>query len=147
MNNHTFQALFSRDIQQLKEELNLFKDEANMWKALPGVTNTAGNLSLHLIGNLNHFIGATLGNTGYVRVRELEFSSTGIARETLLADIDKTLEMVNKVLGSITEAQLAADFPFEIFGKNSTEYYLFHFFGHISYHLGQINYLRRILEA
>lgn len=142
-----FAELFARDIQVLKNELNSFKDEANIWKTLPGVTNPAGNLALHLIGNLNHFIGATLGNTGYIRQRDLEFSTKGTARDVLTADIDKTADMVSKVLSGLTTEMLAAPFPFEMFGKRDTAFYLMHFYGHLTYHNGQINYLRRMLEA
>lgn len=143
---NAFAELFERDITKLKEELNSFKDEANIWNTLPGVTNTAGNLSLHLIGNLNHFISATLGHTGYVRQRDLEFSTKGTPRATLVAELDAALIIVKQVLDSLSQEQLQQPFPFEIFGKRETEFYLLHFYGHLAYHLGQVNYLRRMLE-
>lgn len=143
---NAFAELFERDITKLKEELSSFKDEANIWNTLPGVTNTAGNLALHLIGNLNHFIGATLGNTGYVRQRDLEFSTKGTPRAALVAELDAVLVIVKQVLGSLTEEQLQQPFPFEMFGKRDTAFYLLHFYGHLAYHLGQVNYLRRMLE-
>lgn len=142
-----FAELFERDILKLKDELNAFETELNIWAVPPGISNSAGNLTLHLIGNLNHFVGATLGNTGYVRTRELEFSTKNVSRTQLLADIDQTIVVVKNTLSAITQEQLAAQFPFEIFGQHSTAFYLTHFYGHIAYHLGQINYLRRILEA
>ncbi len=142
-----FAELFNRELQTLKKEISSFTDEANIWKALPGVTNTAGNLALHLMGNLNHFIGATLGETGYKRDRDSEFSTKNVSRETLLIDIERTAVMVDKVLTSISPDKLQAPFPFEMFGKRDTAYYLLHFYGHLTYHNGQINYLRRILEA
>ena len=145
--NNFLSEIFERDLLKLKEELTNFKDEANIWKTTDGVSNSAGNLALHLMGNLHHFIGAMLGNTGYVRKRDEEFSQKNISREEMLANIDKVIAMVPRVLNSLTTAQLQQDFPFEVFGKRQTEFYLMHFYGHLSYHLGQINYLRRILEA
>lgn len=139
-------SLFQRDLLKLKEELNAFKDEANIWKTTPGITNSAGNLTLHLLGNINHFIGTTLGNTGYIRQRDLEFSTKNTARAELISGIDNAIELINTVLGTLTEQQLNANYPLEVFGKQSTSYYLVHFFGHINYHLGQVNYLRRFLE-
>jgi len=142
-----FTELIERDLLKLREELAAFRDEKHLWATLPGVTNSAGNLSLHLIGNLNHFIGATLGHSGYVRQRDLEFSSRDIAREHMLAEIDKLRDVVGRVLGGMTPEKLETQYPFEIFGQRSTGFYLTHFYGHLTYHLGQINYLRRILEG
>ena len=142
-----FAEIFERDILKLKYELNAFETELNIWAVPPGISNSAGNLALHLMGNLNHFIGATLGNTGYVRTRDLEFSTKNVSRAQLLADIDQTIVVVKRTLSSLTAAQLEQQFPFELFGQHSTAFYLTHFYGHIAYHLGQINYLRRILEA
>ena len=82
---------FERDMLKLKEEISLYKDETNLWKVENTISNSAGNLCLHLIGNLKHFIGATLGNTGYVRQRELEFSSKNIPRSELHSEIDKLI--------------------------------------------------------
>jgi hypothetical protein len=142
-----FAEIFERDILKLKDELNAFETELNIWAVPPGISNSAGNLALHLMGNLNHFIGASLGNTGYVRTRDLEFSTKNVSRAQLLADIDQTIIVVKHTLSSLTTAQLEQQFPFELFGQHSTAFYLTHFYGHIAYHLGQINYLRRILEA
>lgn len=142
-----FAGLFERDILKLKDELSAFDNELNIWAIPPGISNCAGNLTLHLIGNLNHFIGATLGNSGYVRTRDLEFSTKGVSRAQLLADLDKTIVEVRDTLSTLTPEQLEQPFPFELFGQHNTAFYLTHFYGHIAYHLGQINYLRRILEG
>ena len=91
-------ALFTRDLNKLKEELNSYHRESNIWILAPGISNSAGNLTLHLIGNLNHFVGAILGRTGYVRYRELEFSQKNIARTILIGDLDNTITMLTTVL-------------------------------------------------
>jgi hypothetical protein len=139
--------LFERELLKLRDELNSFKNEENIWKALPGITNSAGTLTLHLLGNLNSTIGTQLGGTGYVRNREHEFIATGIPREKLVADIESLIPTIKNTLPGLTDEQLAATYPLEFYGPNSTIFYLVHFYGHFNYHLGQINYLRRILEA
>jgi hypothetical protein len=139
--------LFERDLLKLRDELNNFKNEENIWKTADGITNSAGTLTLHLLGNLNFAIGTQLGGTGYVRNREHEFSATGIPREKLASDIEALIPVIKNTLPSVTDEQLAATYPLEFYGPNSTAFYLAHFYGHFNYHLGQINYLRRILEA
>ena len=146
MNNHLTE-LFERDLLKLRDELNNFKNEENLWRKADGITNTAGNLALHLIGNLNYHIGTQLGNTGYVRNREQEFNLTGVGREKMLTDIEDLIEVVKSTIPALTALQLEAKYPLEFYGPKRTEFYLLHFYGHLNYHLGQINYLRRILEA
>ena len=69
----TLSSFFRKDLSKLIGEIDLYKNETDLWKIKDGISNSGGNLTLHLIGNLNHFIGATLGNTGYVRERDKEF--------------------------------------------------------------------------
>ncbi len=139
--------LFERDLLKLRDELNSFKNEDNIWTAAEGITNTAGTLTLHLLGNLNFCIGTQLGKTGYVRNREHEFSATGVPREKLVADIEALIPIIKNTLPNLTDEQLAATYPLEFYRPKSTAFYLAHFYGHFNYHLGQINYLRRILET
>ncbi|WP_295677219.1 DUF1572 family protein [uncultured Mucilaginibacter sp.] len=142
-----FAELFERELLKLKDELNKFKDENNIWQATDGITNTAGTLTLHLLGNLNFTIGTQLGGTGYVRNREQEFSLTGVSREKLVADIEKTIEVIRFSFETVNQAKLDETYTLEMIGQHSTGWYLTFFYGHFTYHLGQINYLRRILEA
>jgi hypothetical protein len=139
--------LYERELLKLKDEINNFKDEENIWRNADGVINPAGTLVLHLLGNLNFTIGAIIGGTGYVRHREQEFSLTGVSREKLVADIESTIEVVKSSLAGISQSKLEETYPLEMAGKKSTAFYLTFFYGHFNYHLGQINYLRRILEA
>jgi uncharacterized damage-inducible protein DinB len=139
--------LFERDLQKLKAEINLYKDEDNLWLVKEGISNSAGNLCLHLLGNLNHFIGATLGNTGYVRHREDEFSLKNILRQDIVMNIENCMLIVKGTLLKLTEDDLEKEFPLEKHGTIvSTKEMLLHLFGHLSYHLGQINYHRRLLD-
>ena len=139
-------TLFTRDLNKLKDELNSYTTEANIWKIEPGISNSPGNLTLHLIGNLNHFVGAILGKTGYVRYRDLEFSKKDIPRATLIADLDATIAMLAKVLGSLSNEELDHEHEFIKGKQDSAGQFLIHLFGHLSYHLGQINYHRRLLD-
>jgi hypothetical protein len=145
--DNVFAALFELQLTKLKEEINGFKDEGDLWKKVDGTNNTAGILTSHLIGSLNFSVGATIAKNGYVRNREAEFSETGIPREKLIAGIDSLIEVIKSTLGNISDEKLEEKYPNEMHGPKSTRYYLTYFFGHLNYHLGQINYLRRILEA
>lgn len=138
--------LYDRDLSKLKEEIALYGDEANLWKTDGEITNSAGNLTLHLIGNLRHFFGAVLGETGYVRDRDKEFSDGGVSRADLLAGVDQAAADVKATLAKLTADDLAKEYPIEVFGHQmTTEFFLVHLATHLNYHLGQINYHRRIL--
>jgi hypothetical protein len=140
-------SIFSRDLDRLAAEITAYKQEQNLWLTVPGISNAAGNLCLHLIGNLNHFIGAEFGKTGYVRDRPKEFSDTDVPRVLLLADIEKTKAVVEHSLSAIGDEDLKRMLPF-MKGESevSAEFLLLHLSTHLSYHLGQINYHRRILD-
>lgn len=140
--------LFERDIQRLYNEIQSYTSEQSLW-VLPPMTihNSAGNLALHLCGNLNHFIGATLGNTGYVRDRDSEFSTKNVPKAELLSAIENTKSVVITALEGLNDEQLNEDYPFEPLGyRMTTTYFLIHLNGHLNYHLGQINYHRRLLK-
>lgn len=138
--------LFARDLAKLKNEIELYSNEKDLWKTSGEITNSAGNLTLHLIGNLKHFIGATLGNSGYVRHRDLEFSDSGVPRQSLITGIDETAAVVASTLSGLSEADLGKTYPIEVFGEPlTTEFFLVHLAGHLNWHLGQINYHRRLL--
>ena len=145
--NVTLQRLFSRDLQKLKEEISLYQNEENIWLIDHHISNSAGNLCLHLVGNLNTYIGAPFANTGYIRDRPYEFSAKGVPRTALLSMVENTIRVVDEALDNITSDQLQQKFPILIFNEqDSTEYILIHLSTHLGYHLGQINYHRRLLD-
>ena len=147
MIKETLRSLFKRDLTKLKEEIELYHTDSAIWAVEGGIANSAGNLCLHLIGNLNTFIGAVLGNTGYIRQRELEFSLKDIPRHELINKIENTIDMIDEVLINLKEEQFDAEYPIIVFeSKMSTEYFLIHLATHLSYHLGQVNYHRRLLD-
>jgi uncharacterized damage-inducible protein DinB len=148
MLSQTFIAIFDRDLNKLKEEINAYADESRLWHTEKGISNSAGNLSLHLVGNLNHFIGATLGNTGYVRTRDVEFADKNVPRTKVVADIDNTIVMIRTVLGKMSDEDFEKTYAQKLsIGEVTTSYFIIHLISHLSYHLGQINYHRRLLDA
>lgn len=142
----SIKSLFTRDLNQLKKEIESYQNEEAIWKIDKDILNSAGNLSLHLVGNINHFMGAILGNSGYVRNRELEFSLKNIPKTELILQIENTIELVHSSLDQLSEEDLKKEYPIQALGyPMTTEYFLIHLFGHLNYHLGQINYHRRLL--
>ncbi|MES2804576.1 MAG: DUF1572 family protein [Bacteroidota bacterium] len=144
----TLKTLFNRDLNQLKTEIESYQNESDIWKTQKGIANSAGNLCLHLVGNLNTYIGAEFGKTGYIRNRPLEFSLKDIPRAELLSKIEETIVVVDNALNTISEEELKKEYPLLVFeNKTSTEFMLVHLTTHLAYHLGQINYHRRLLET
>ena len=142
----TLQILFKRDLLKLKTEIESYQSEENIWKISQHISNSAGNLCLHLIGNLNHFIGAITGKTGYIRNRESEFSLKDVPRTQLTEMIDNTILVIENTLNNLDEDDLKRISTCCFQDKMSTEFFFTHLTAHLSYHLGQINYHRRLLE-
>lgn len=137
--------LFRRDITRLLQELTSFPDDGTLWRTLPGVSNSAGNLALHLEGNLREFVGRQLGGVDYHRQRDVEFTSTGLSIDDLVTKMTKVKELIPSVVSRLSRSELEATYPEEVLGKRlSTQEFLIHLYGHLNYHLGQIDYLRRI---
>ena len=140
--------IFVRDLNAIVLELQAYTSEPTIWKIDKKITNSTGNLTLHVIGNLNHFIGANLGNTGYVRQRDLEFSQKNVPVSELISKLNNTKGMVEGVLSQLSQDDLQKEYrrnPFEDY--MTTEYFLLHLKSHLAYHLGQINYHRRLLDG
>jgi uncharacterized damage-inducible protein DinB len=142
----TLKTIFRRDLEKLKQEINSYQDESTLWLVEKNIANSAGNLCLHLIGNLNAYIGAEIGKTGYVRHRDLEFFLKNIPQKELLNKIEDTIIVIEKALDTLKNEQLDQEYPLLVFAeKTSTGYFLVHLAAHLNYHLGQINYHRRLL--
>jgi hypothetical protein len=138
-------ALFTRDITRLRQELEAFPDTAALWVTGPGVTNAAGTLALHLEGNLREYIGRQIGGIDFTRDRPAEFSRRGVAKADLLARIDAVLASIPAVIAGLSEPALETAYPEAMLGRTwSTRQFLIHLNGHLNYHLGQIDYLRRL---
>jgi len=142
------QALFQRDLENLKTEITSYKDENKMWAVTGEISNSAGNLCLHVCGNLQHFIGSALGVSGYKRDRDSEFSRKDIPVDEIIRKIDHTMFTVKKTLNELDVNKLDEIYPINVFGKEiTTRFFLAHLITHLNYHLGQINYHRRLLDT
>jgi hypothetical protein len=147
MSKAAFIEFFERDLTALEKEITSYSDEKNLWVVQKGIKNSAGNLCLHLIGNLNHFVGSVLGKTGYVRDRDKEFSTESVSRTEILTGLEKTKHMVTNTLTKLSAEQYNSLYPIEFLGKNvMTDHMLLQLVTHLNYHLGQINYHRRLLD-
>jgi uncharacterized damage-inducible protein DinB len=147
MLKETLKILFRRDLEKLRREIDAYRDEKSLWKIEKEASNSAGNLCLHLVGNLNTYIGAEIGKSGYVRDRDLEFSQKHISRNELLQKIDETIIAVENALETLTDEKFDEEYSLIVFDDPmTTGYFLVHLATHLNYHLGQINYHRRLLD-
>jgi len=141
-------GLFARELRALRREVESYPDDTGPWRVILGTPNAAGTLVLHLAGNLQHFIGAALGGTGYLRDRKREFARRNLTREQLLAEIDATARAVDATLARLSLAQLEIDYPIQVNGRTlRTGDFLLHLLSHLSDHLGQIDYHRRSITG
>lgn len=145
---NSLRKIFRRDLEKLKAEIILYRDENNIWITDKEIANSAGNLCLHLIGNLNTYIGVVLGKNHYVRNRDQEFSLKDVPREELLNKIEESITIIESSLSNFPEEQLREDYPLTVLEeKTTTEFFLIHLATHLNYHLGQVNYHRRFLDG
>jgi hypothetical protein len=143
-----FAAVFERDLATLRREVEAYPDERELWREVPGLPNAAGTLVLHLTGNLQHYIGARLGGSGYLRDRPAEFARRDVPRSMLLQQIEAARSAVGSALAGLTDERLGQDFPEVISGSRFiSRDYLLHLSTHFAYHLGQIDYHRRVVTG
>lgn len=140
--------LIVRELDGCVREVQSFADDRQLWATLPGVTNSAGNLALHLCGNLRHFVGAGLCGTGYVRNREAEFAARQGTRAEIVAELTSTIATMHATLGTLDDDVLDRPMPGAPRGLvTSTRLFLLHLVAHTAFHLGQMGYLRRVLAG
>jgi uncharacterized damage-inducible protein DinB len=141
-------ALLDRDLRTLRREVEAYPDEPSLWRTVPGISNVGGTLVLHLAGNLQHYLGALLGGTPYVRDRAAEFARRDVPRSELVREIEAARQAVKAGISRTTETKLAAEFPEAVGGARvQTGEYLIHLTTHFAYHLGQIDYHRRVVTG
>jgi hypothetical protein len=147
MQTQLLKQLYLFELENLRQEISLYKNETNIWIVDKQITNSGGNLCLHILGNLQHFIGTTLLNTGYVRNREAEFTEKNWSKETLQTKTLEVISLIHLAFEKLTDEDLLSIYPYDFMGTNTTGFYLTRFLSHLSYHLGQINYHRRLLDV
>ena len=140
--------LFIRDLNRLKKEIESYTNDTILWEIEGSIKNSGGNLCLHLIGNLKTYLGNGFADLNYVRQRTFEFAGKNVDREKIYQEIDETIEMIKVGLTTLKPEQLSEKFPIVIWDKETEmEFTLLHLYGHFNYHLGQINYHRRMLDG
>jgi uncharacterized damage-inducible protein DinB len=141
-------AILRRDLGTLRRELDLYTDDADPWREVPGLANSGGTLALHLAGNLRHFVGARLGGSGYVRDRAAEFTERDVPRAKLIAQVDAALHEADAALAALDPRRLMEEFPDPVAGvRLATGDLLLHLMVHLTYHLGQLNAHRRVVSG
>lgn len=148
MSAEHFAGVIVRDLKGVRRELEAYPGESDMWRLAPGIANSAGTLALHLAGNLQHFIGVVFGRTSYRRDRAAEFSRRDVSRAELVAQIEAAIVAVERGLAQVSDAALAAEYPERVAGYAvTTGEWLAHLVAHLGYHLGQIDYHRRLVTG
>lgn len=142
------QMVMTRELKALRREIEAYPSDADLWRLVPGIANPGGNLALHLAGNLQYFVGAVLGGTGYKRYRDAEFGSRDVPRAELVQQIDRAIAAVETGLARVNDGDLGKPFPEPIGGVTpTTGAFLAHLAVHLGYHLGQVDYHRRIITG
>ena len=144
----TIQQLLHRELAGVRRSVEAYPDEESLWVHPKGLPNTGGNLALHIAGNLQHFFGARLGSTGYVRDRESEFTRRDVPKKELLAGLDAASKAIDAGLGSISPDAWLKTYPEQVGGRTmSTELFAIHLLSHLAYHMGQLDYHRRVVTG
>ena len=140
--------LFQRDLTRLSQQVEAFPDDVLLWKTVPGITNPGGNLVLHLEGNLREYIGRQLGHVAYDRNRPDEFSKREVPKVELLNRVEELRKLIPPIIRSLPAEKLAVEYPETVLEKPlTTEAFLIHLYGHLNWHMGQIDSLRRALSG
>ena len=148
MLQHCVIAVLRRELGAVRRTIEVYPDDASVWAERPGLPNVGGTLVLHIAGNLQHFVGAVLGGSGYVRDRDAEFARRGVPRAELLAEVDAAIRAVERGVAAVSDGALAAPYPEKIAGRSvTTGDFLVHLATHLAYHLGQLDYHRRVVTG
>ncbi len=140
--------LFRRDLRCFIREIEAFPDDITLWRTMPGISNSAGNLALHVTGNLRHFVGGVLGGTGHVRNRDQEFAQREGTRAEVVAALESALADVEQGMEALKDDDLTLPYPLAVLGHQPPMgRFLLHVATHLAFHLGQAGYLRRALTG
>ena len=141
-------TVLRRELLAVRRSVEAYPDDASLWAERPGLPNPGGTLVLHVAGNLQHYLGAVLGGSGYRRDRDAEFARRDVSRAALVAEVDAALRAVERALDGLSESELAAPYPEAVAGRTVTiGDYLVHLAAHLAYHLGQLDYHRRVVTG
>lgn len=141
-------GIIGRELTSLRQEIEAYPSDAELWRVVPGISNSGGTLALHLAGNLQYFVGAVLGGTSYIRNRDQEFSARGLSRAQVAAEVSAALAAVQQTFRRLGPADLEVEYPEPVAKvRVDTGDFLIHLASHLAYHLGQVDYHRRIVTG
>ncbi|TVR64648.1 MAG: DinB family protein [Gemmatimonadales bacterium] len=144
MTPDALKRLLTRDLEMVARQVAAYPNDRLLWVELPGRPNPGGTLAVHVAGNLEHYVGAVLGRTGYVRDRERELAVRGLTRGEVGDEVAGALDTVARVLGSLEAGDLDRPYPELQRGRRlRTGDFLLHLAMHLAYHLGQLDSHRR----
>jgi hypothetical protein len=142
-------AALAGQLEELRDAIRSLAEpltEEQFWRKPVEPGNSFGHLVLHLTGNLNHFAGARLGRTGYVRDREREFTEERPpAKAEALARLDEAVAVYRRVVEGLTAEGLAADHP-DAEKMGSVVNALVRLLAHFALHRGQMSYIVRLVR-
>ena len=148
MNATELSHLLARELRAIVRELNAYQTEDQVWALPPGLPNSGGTLALHAAGNLQHFIGAVLGGSSYVRDRDAEFQRRNVPRSELVEELQSAEASVRETLQRMDSAVLDEMYPMPVANRRlTTSDFLGHLATHLAYHVGQIDFHRRIVTG
>ncbi len=140
--------VLDRELQSVADQVKAYPSDSELWHVVDGISNSGGTLALHLCGNLRHFVGAILGNSGYVRDRPAEFAGITISRDDVIKTVQDTRDEVRSAIKALVDSQLEMTYPVQIAGvEMTTGLFLLHLMSHLAYHLGQMDYHRRLVTG
>jgi hypothetical protein len=139
--------LYGKELDKLKNEINAYESDELIWKSVEGAPVTGGNLCLYIAGNLQHNIGAMIGDSGYIRNKEAELKAKNVSRERLMEEIENTRQIVVDTLEQVSKSELLKEFPTKDFEEPvTTEYYLVHLLNNVGFNLGQMHMHRKVVS-
>jgi uncharacterized protein DUF1572 len=130
---------FGKRVHDLSEELS----EQEFWTKPYPYGNSVGHLALHIIGNLNYYIGARIAQTGYARDRDREFNeSDPPPKKEVLRRLDEVVELVVKTLETQTSDSWGTEYSAAGWEALNDRFTAFHrCAAHFQYHTGHMIYL------
>jgi hypothetical protein len=148
MNGPALAAVIIRELKSIERELNAYQTDEQVWQLPPGLPNSGGTLALHAAGNLQHFVGAVLGGSSYVRDRDAEFQRRDVPRSELVEELRRAETSVRETLERIDGATLDGIYPLAVANRRLvTGDFLLHLATHLAYHVGQLDFHRRIVTG
>lgn len=135
---------YARRVHALAEPLS----EEQFWRKPYPYGNSFGHLTLHLVGNLNYYIGTQIARTGYVRDREREFTERNPPpKQAVFRQLDEAVGLVVQTLETQTAETWSQEY--QAVGAEHTKDHFGIFLrcaAHFNHHLGQMIYLVKELS-